>query len=355
MDGRSRTLTWLAATAAAGFVLYVLRDVLLPFAAGVLVAYVLDPLVNRLVRRRIGRGAAAAAALVLFFLSGIGVLLLIAPVLQAQIVAFAHRLPAYVERARAALEPLLMLVMSHVGGQDPKEISQLLGAHAGEAFAWLGTLLAGLLSGGAAIAGLLSLLFITPVVAFYLLRDWDRIVDRLDRWLPRAEAATIRVQVAEIDRTLAGFARGQALVCLALAAWYAAGLTMIGLDFGLLVGIFAGLASFIPIIGALVGGVLALALALVQFPTWGPVAAVVLVFAVGQVLEGQVLTPRLVGDRVGLHPVWIIFALMVGGASLGFLGLLLAVPVAAAIGVLVRFALERYLASPFYRGPQEPV
>jgi predicted PurR-regulated permease PerM len=335
MNDRSRALTWLAALAAAVFVLYELREVLMPFAAGFLVAYVLDPLVNRIAGRRIGRGPAAAAALLLFFLAGLGLVLLIAPVLQAQILAFGQRLPAYVERVRAAAEPLLALVLSQVGDQDLSQLSKLAGQHAGAALSWLGSVLSGLVSGGAAVAGVLSLLFITPVVAFYLLRDWDRLVARLDLWLPRAEAATIRAQVAEIDRTLAGFARGQALVCL---------------DFGLLVGIFAGLASFIPIVGALGGGVLALALAAIQFQSWGAPAAVVVVFALGQVLEGQVLTPKLVGDRVGLHPVWVIFALMAGGAALGFLGLLMAVPVAAAAGVLVRFALQRYLASPFYRG-----
>lgn len=352
MDNRSRALTWLVAIAAAIFILYELRDVLLPFAAGFAVAYVLDPLVNRLVRWRIGRAAAAALSLVLFFLAGIGLLLLIAPVLQAQILTFAQRLPAYVDRARTLLEPFFALVKSQVGEQDLKELSKLVGSHAGEALKWIGTVLGGVVTGGAAIANLLSLLFITPVVAFYLLRDWDVIVDRIDRWLPRAEATVIRAQLAAIDGTLAGFARGQALVCLALAAWYAIGLTVVGLDFGLLVGIFAGLASFIPIVGALGGGALALALALIQFQTVGPILSVALVFGVGQVLEGQVLTPRLVGDRVGLHPVWIIFALMAGGASFGFFGLLIAVPFAAAVGVLVRFALERYLASPFYRGPE---
>lgn len=348
---RSRTLTWLLALAAAVFVLYQLRDVLMPFAAGFAVAYILDPLVNRLARLRLGRGIAAALALLIFFVVCLGLMLMIAPVLKAQITTFAQRLPGYIERIRSALEPLFELIKSQAGEQDLKELSSLVGSHAGQAFAWVGTVLASLLSGGAAIANLLSLLFITPVVAFYLLRDWPRIVEWIDQRLPRTEAATIRSQFAAIDRTLAGFARGQALVCLALGAFYAVGLTLAGLDFSLLIGFFAGLASFIPIVGALGGGVLAIGLAWIQFGSLGPVALVAVVFVVGQALEGNVLTPKLVGDRVGLHPVWVIFALMAGGASFGFLGLLLAVPVAAAIGVLVRFAVERYLASPFYRGP----
>jgi predicted PurR-regulated permease PerM len=218
---------------------------------------------------------------------------------------------------------------------------------------WLGGLLVGLVSSGVALINLLSLLFITPLVAFYLLRDWPKITARIDHWLPKAEAKTVRAQLREIDRTLAGFARGQALVCLALAIFYAVTLTAAGLDFGVLVGLFAGLASFIPFLGAFGGGLLSIGLALIQFPTWSQVFVIAVIFVAGQIIEGYVLTPKLVGDRVGLHPVWIIFALMVGGALFGFLGLLLAVPAAAAAGVLVRFAIERYLASPFYRGQGE--
>ncbi|MBM3532423.1 MAG: AI-2E family transporter [Alphaproteobacteria bacterium] len=349
-ETQSRATTWLVAALVAGVVLYLLRDVLLPFVAGFAVAYMLDPLVNRLARWRIGRGLASAVAIVLSGAVALGLLLMTVPVLRAQIATFVQRLPTYVERVRGLVEPMVDAVGERLGLAELGDPMRLIGNQASEALGWLGGLLIGLVSGSAAIVNILSLLFITPLVAFYLLRDWPKVTARLNHWLPKTEAAAMRAQLREIDRTLAGFARGQALVCLSLAIFYAVTLTAAGLDFGVLVGLFAGFASFIPFLGAFGGGLLSIGLALIQFPTWGPVLTIATIFVAGQILEGYVLTPKLVGDRVGLHPVWIIFALMVGGTLFGFLGLLLAVPAAAAIGVLVRFAIERYLASPFYRG-----
>ena len=349
-DPRSRLATWAAAILAAGVVLYVLKDVLLPFVAGFLVAYMADPLVRRLTRVGLGRAIASMIAILLFFLAATGLLLMTVPILRTQIVTFAQRLPSYIERARSLIEPMLETLHTRFGLTSLEDLSKLASSQASEALGWIATLLAGLVTGGAAIVNIISLMFITPLVAYYLLRDWPKVMERLDHWLPRAEAGTIRGQLLEIDRTLDGFVRGQATVCLVLAIFYAVGLSLAGLDFGVLVGIFAGVASFIPFLGAFGGGLLSIGLALIQFPTWNPVFVVAGIFVFGQVLEGYVLTPKLVGDRVGLHPVWVIFALMVGGALFGFLGLLLAVPVAAAVGVLVRFAVARYLDSPFYRG-----
>jgi predicted PurR-regulated permease PerM len=189
---------------------------------------------------------------------------------------------------------------------------------------------------------------ITPVVTFYLLRDWDKLVAKLDQWLPRDSAETIRAQVALVDETLAAFARGQAIVCLLLGVFYGIGLTLVGLEYGLIIGLVTGLISFVPYFGMLTGMVVGVGLAFVQFDSLMPVVMVLAVFGVGQVIEGNVVTPKLVGDRIGLHPVWMIFALMAGGALFGFMGILLAVPVAATIGVLSRFALSRYLAGPLY-------
>jgi predicted PurR-regulated permease PerM len=201
------------------------------------------------------------------------------------------------------------------------------------------------------LINLVSLLVITPVVAFYLLRDWDRIVIQIDSWLPRRYAETIREQVRAVDATLAGFLRGQGTVCLILAIYYGLGLSLAGLDFGLVIGLVAGLLSFVPYVGAIVGLLLSVGLALVQFDAWLPIAIVAAVFILGQVVEGNFLTPKLVGESVGLHPVWIIFALLAGGTLFGFVGLLLAIPAAAVIGVGVRFALDRYLVSAYYKGP----
>jgi len=351
MQSRSRTISWAVAIAVALVLLYALRNVVLPFVAGFGVAYILAPLVVRLVRYGVGRGLAATIALTLFFAAGLALVLMTVPILRAQIAAFGQKLPGYIDRARTVLQPKLDLIWAQIGEQDMSELSKLAGANVGEALSWLGAVLGGVISGGAAIANILGLVFIMPVVAFYLLRDWEQIVESIDRWLPRTEAETIRQQFRDIDRTLAGFARGQALVCVMLAAFYAIGLTLAGLDFAVLVGLFSGLATFIPFVGAFAGGIFAVSLAMIQFETWTPVAVVAVIFVAGQALEGNVLTPMLVGDRVGLHPVWVIFALLAGGALFGFVGLLLAVPVAAAIGVLVRFALTRYLDSPLYRGP----
>jgi predicted PurR-regulated permease PerM len=190
-----------------------------------------------------------------------------------------------------------------------------------------------------------------PVVAFYLLYDWDRMVARADALLPRQHAETIRSLIAEISDVIAGFVRGQGLLCLFLGVFYAAGLVIIGLNFGLLIGLGAGLLSFIPYVGTILGFVIAVTVAFVQFsPDWIWIAATVGVFVLGQFIEGNILQPRLLGGRVGLHPVWLMFALFAFGYLFGFVGLLIAVPAAAAIGVLVRFAVRRYLASPLYAG-----
>ena len=199
------------------------------------------------------------------------------------------------------------------------------------------------MSGGLALFKLASLLIITPVVSFYLLRDWDRIIAHMNSLLPPGHASTIRGLTAEIDDTIAGFVRGQANVCLILGFYYGIALSLAGLESGLLVGFGAGLISFIPYVGASVGLVVGVAIAIAQFSDWLPVFLVAVIFIVGQVAESYVLTPKLVGDRVGLHPVWIIFALLAGGALFDFTGVLLAVPAAAVIGVLARFGQARYL------------
>jgi len=341
---------WLAVLAAFVLALYELGAVLTPFVAGMAVAYLLDPLVERVERRGLTRTWSTALVTLGFCLVVAAALVLVVPVLAGQLAGFARRLPQYVEALRGRVAPLIELAREAL---PPGTIEKLQAAamdYAAPAANWLAQVLLKLIGGGVALASLLSLAVITPVIAFYLLRDWKRIVARVDSLLPRGQAETIRAQVRQVDRTLAGFLRGQAMVCLTLGCFYGAGLSLVGLDFGLAVGMATGLVSFVPYFGMAMGLIVGLSLALVQFATWHGVALVAAVFAAGQFLEGNVLTPRLVGDRVGLHPAWIIFALLAGGALFGFLGILIAVPLAAVVGVGVRFAIARYLESPFYLG-----
>jgi predicted PurR-regulated permease PerM len=341
---------WLAVLVVFTLALYKLGSVLTPFVAAFAVAYLLDPVVGRLQRARMSRGTATAIVTLGFCLIVVLVMVLLAPVLIGQLIGFAKRLPSYLDVLREKVPPLIDSVRDLVPADLIERLQSAAVDYAGPAAKSLAGVVAGLIGGSLVLIDLLSLAIITPVVAFYVLRDWPRLLARIDEWMPIRHAATIRAQLALVDRTLAGFLRGQATVCVLLGLMYGIGLSLVGLDFGLAVGLFTGLVSFIPYFGMGIGLVLSLALALIQFATWHKIALVVMVFMLGQVVESYFLTPRLVGDRVGLHPVWIMFALLAGGALFGFVGILLAVPVAAVIGVGVRFVLARYLESTFYHG-----
>jgi predicted PurR-regulated permease PerM len=350
MTVEKRTLFWVAGFIICALLIHLLSSILLPFVAGMLTAYFLDPIADKLEARRVPRGLATAFILLAFFFVVGGLLMLLFPMLQGQIIELAELVPGMIEAARQYIEPLLKEFMAGLPPDAMAEIKTTISDFAGNAAKWITKLLASVWSGGIALFNILSLLIITPVVAFYLLRDWDLITAKVDSWLPRGAHSTIRTQLSDIDATLAAFVRGQATVCLVLGLIYGIGLSMIGLKSGLLVGLGAGFISFIPYLGAASGLVVGVGIALFQFPEWMPIFIVAGIFLFGQTLESYVLTPRLVGDRVGLHPVWIIFALMAGGALFGFTGILLAVPMAAVIGVLLRFAITRYLESSLYNG-----
>lgn len=355
MTQRQQALSWAGAILVAFILLYVLRSVLLPFVAGMAIAYLLDPIADRLERHGLGRTFATLIITVVFCGLVALALVLILPVLAEQIVGFFGRVPGYLDQLRDNLMPWLQEIAARFGINLKTDVKDALNGKAGEAVNVVEKLLLGLLGGGQAVFDMLSVAVITPVVAFYLLRDWDRMVARLDDLLPRRQAPTIRRLAQEVDKVLAGFVRGQMMVCLALGTIYGGGLTLVGVEFGLAIGMVAGIASFIPYVGSILGFVSAMLVALVQFwPDWIPVALVVTVFGVGQFLEGNVLTPKLVGDRIGLHPVWIMFGLLAGGALFGFVGLLIAVPVCAVIGVLVRFGIGRYRESYLYHGTLPP-
>ncbi|MDY0881334.1 AI-2E family transporter [Dongia soli] len=344
--------TWLIALAVFIVLLYLLRGILLPFVAGMAMAYVLDPFCDQLERWGLSRTWATSVVTVIALLVVVIILLSLAPVLLQEISNFLSSLPDLVHRAQERLIPIYEAFRHRFNLPPVSELNTIAQSRLGAAVNWLAQAAQQLLGQGLALANLLSLVFITPVVTFYLLRDWDVLVARIDGLLPRQHLLAIRSQFREVDRTLAGFARGQAMVCLTLGVFYAVTLALVGLPFGIVVGLLAGLLTFIPYVGAMTGFITGIAIALAQFSDWTHIAMVAGVFLVGQILESNLLTPKLVGDRVGLHPVWIIFALLAGGALFGFLGLLLAVPAAAAIGVLVRFAAAHYRHSTLYLGPE---
>jgi len=341
---------WLIGLILALVALYLLRGVLLPFVAGMAIAYFLDPLCDWLERHGCGRAFATTLVLIGFTITVVAVFLLLIPLFQFQVVGLISSLPDFVATLQARIEPLLQLMRQYLTPEQLADLQSSLGGQVGGAVSWIGSALGSVLSGGLALVNILSLIFITPIVTFYILRDWDRLVTKVEGWLPRAHAPVIREQARLIDQTLAGYARGQATACLVLAAFYAAGLTLVGLDFGLVIGLLAGLLSFVPFVGTIFGFVASLGLAFAQFSDWLPIGLVFVVFLIGQVLADYVLTPRLVGNRIGLHPVWVIFALLAGGALFGFVGVLLGLPVAAVVGVLARFGLGRYMGSAIYQG-----
>jgi len=339
---------WLGVAAALIAFLVVFQSILLPFVAGLALGYFLDPLADRLEKWRVPRGVAAISLLVAFLLVMVGILLLLLPLLQSQVAELVAKVPDYAARIQAGVANLAHMVEANLSADDMAKLREGVTAYAGTALGWLGGLLQGLVGGSLAFFNLMALLFVTPVVAFYMLRDWDTFVASIDRLLPREHAHTIRDQARRVDDTLAGFLRGQATVCILLGLFYAMGLTIAGLDFGFTVGLISGLISFIPYVGSMFGLVASVGLALIQFDSWLHIGVIAAIFVAGQAIEGNLLTPVLVGDRVGLHPVWVIFALFAGAALLGFLGMLIALPVAAVIGVMVRFAIDRYLHSPLY-------
>ncbi|MDX0404275.1 AI-2E family transporter [Sinorhizobium medicae] len=341
-----------------GFIAFLLvfSSILLPFLAGMALAYFLDPVADRLERLGLNRLMATIAILVAFVVVLALSLMIIVPLVFTQAAEFIEKMPGYITKLQAFLtDSQTTLLPDWLAGQMAT-IKQNSAKLLEQGASFLGSLFQQIWNSGMALLNILSLFVITPVVAFYLLLDWDRMVDRVDSWIPRDYVEVVRQIARDMNASIAGFVRGQGSLCVILGLYYAIGLTLVGLNFGLLIGLFAGMISFIPYVGSLVGLVLALGVALVQFwPDYIWILLVLAVFFSGQFLEGNILQPKLVGRSVGLHPVWLMFALLAFGALFGFVGLLVAVPAAAAIGVLVRFGIQRYLASDLYHGHRAAV
>ncbi len=341
---------WLAAFVVFVLVLWLLSEILLPFVAGLAIAYLLTPVTDRIERLGVNRLAASFLIITLVVMGFVLLILLVAPILGSQLSSFIENIPGYVSKLQSLLsDPSRPWVQKLLGtGFSPdKSIGDLVTQGVG----WLTAFLKSLWSGGRALVSLFSLIVVTPVVAFYLIYDWHRMIATVDGWIPLHQRETVRQLAREVDAAIAGFVRGQSAVCLILGSFYAVALTLSGLNFGLLIGLISGLITFIPYVGSMTGLILALGVAVAQFwPEYSSILTVLGIFLVGQFLEGNLLAPKLVGESVGLHPVWLIFALLAFGYLFGFVGLLVAVPLAATIGVLVRFALHRYLESSLYTG-----
>ncbi|MBA3447130.1 MAG: AI-2E family transporter [Pseudaminobacter sp.] len=345
---------WVITAAIIALFVYIFSDILLPFVAGMVLAYFLDPVADRLERLGMSRVMATVFILVAFVIVLILGLVILIPVLASQLADFLVKLPDYLSRLQALITSFDPNWLERRFGVDADSLREGLNSLLTSGMGFMTTVFQSIWSSGMAIFSIAGLFVVTPVVAFYMLLDWDRMIATVDGWVPREHVETVRQIAADINASTAGFVRGQGTLCLILGIIYAIGLTLTGLNFGILIGLFAGLISFIPYVGSLVGLVLSVGVAFVQFwPDWIMVAAVAGVFFVGQFIEGNILQPRLVGKSVGLHPVWLMFSLFAFGALFGFVGLLIAVPAAAAVAVLVRFAISRYLQSPLYQGHAE--
>ena len=321
------------------------RDILGPFVAGFILAYLLDPPARRLERIGVPRWLAAAIVLVVFVTLFALIILASAPIIQTEVLQFIDNLPRLVENTQPLIERMLRLTGSG------KSIDDLVDNVSSYAVSWLTSSISTIVAGSLAFVNVLSFTVVTPLVAFYLLRDWPIILAQVDSWWPRAQAPAMRGVLRDSNAALGGFVRGQSLVCLCLAIFYAVGWSVVGLNYAVILGILVGVLGFVPFIGVLFAVTLSMLVALGQYGLdFHALGLVIGVFLIGQVLESSVLTPNLIGTRIGLHPVWVLFAVFAGGTVAGLAGVFLAVPVAAVLGVIMRAALSHYRQSEFYTG-----
>ncbi len=346
---------WLILALLLGAVLYLLAPVLTPFVVAALFAYLMDPLVDRLERRGLGRGLAVALVFLVGGIVVIAVLLVLVPFIERQIANFLAQLPVWVEwfqnRATPWLEARFGISLEIL---DTRRLIDALQENWKAAGGFAATVLGGVSKSGMTVISWLLNLVMIPVVAFYLLRDWDLLVERIHALLPRSIEPVVSRLASESDVVLGAFLRGQLSVMVALGVFYGVGLWFAGISVGPLIGMIAGLISFVPYLGAITGVIMAIIAALVQYQDWFHLLLVLGVFGIGQLIEGYVLVPKLVGDKIGLHPVAVIFAVLAGGELFGFLGVLLALPVASVVMVLLRYAHERYRQSQLYRQSEQP-
>lgn len=350
------SLFWFGSIALLLTFLYMVKAILLPFIVGMLVAYFLDPAADRLEKYGLSRTMATVSITAIFFSLLAVITIILIPLISQEISSLVVSLPGYLHDLHDWALPYIETALKYVSKHSIDEsfikdngdtIKEASGKIIGITFSFMG----GVLKSGLAVFNLLSLILLTPIVAFFLLKDWDNIIEKTNALLPRKTADKIRAQVKEIDKTLSGYIHGQVNVCLVMMTYYSLGLSIIGLKYGLTIGLLTGFLAFVPFVGSFTGLTIGIIIALTQFDNNIMVIMVAAVFLVGMMIDGNFITPKLVGSKVGLHPMWLIFGMLAGGALFGFVGIFIAVPATAVIAVLIRFTVQEYLESPLYDKP----
>lgn len=331
--------------------IWVFKAVLMPFVLGVVIAYLLNPLVKRFSTKGIKRTTSSALIIICFFLVSTAIIVLVSPIIAKESADLIAALPDYLDKIFELIQPYMAWFQESLGEGYVADTKTFLKENISKILRVSGGIANGLAVGGQALVGVVTTIILTPLVAFYMMREWPAIVSWVEDLIPRQNEKMIKDLLKQIDEKLSGFIRGQLTVAFALGVIYAIALTIAGLNYGFLIGISAGVLSIIPMVGSTLGLLVAVAVAWFQAGELQYVLIIGAIFVVGQIVEGNILSPKLLGDSVGLHPLWILFALMAGGSLLGILGMLIAVPVAAVIGVLVSFAILQYKKSPLYKKP----
>lgn len=349
LSSGQRLSLWILILGSGVLFFYFLSGVLVPFIIGIVVAYALSPIVNFLEKHGVNRTIGSSFILFSFFLAIASLLLFAFPFAQDEIITLTRTLPSLGLHLHTHVMSLLDEISSLISAEDWIRVQTYAKTFLEDALKWFAHLIGSLLTSGLALANVIALIIVTPLVSFYFLKDWPKILEALNKLIPKNASSTVLKLVNQIDHALSGFARGQALVCFTLALYYGSALSLAGLHSGLAIGFLTGCFSFIPYISVLSGFLISTIMAFVQFDDWTHRLMIITIFALGQIIEGNFLTPRLVGERIGLHPLWVIFAVFSGAYLMGFLGVLIAMPMAAIIGVLFRFLRQKYFESALYK------
>jgi predicted PurR-regulated permease PerM len=334
-------------------VLYSLSSILMPFLAGFIGAYALNRPATWLAQRYLSRGIASALLVLSLIVLLVALTFIALPYLQQQLFLLTSSVPRLMERFFQSLSPTLESISKEFGTPSAAELKTQMTSHLGDMLTWSIRILTNLLSNGMALANLLSLVILTPIITFYLLKDWPKMIGKIDSWLPASWAPQIRLHAQTVDWTLSSYAKGQAIICLILMILYSVSLWAVGLKQGAIVCILTGFLSFIPYVGMLIGYLTSLGISFADFIGWGPIGFVTLIFVAISLIEGNLLVPYFIGQKIGLHPVWIIFALLAAGTWFGFMGIIFALPITATLSVLTRIFMSWYFGTPFYQGSKK--